>query len=59
MEVTPDGVEAAAVTGIGIILTSYVEPEVEITVDRPFLYFIIEKPTNMILFAGFVQDPRV
>ncbi len=25
--------------------------------DRPFLHFIIENPTKMILFAGFVNDP--
>ena len=58
MDVTPEGVEAAAVTGIDITLTSFVEPDVEVTVDRPFVHFIVEKPTNLILFAGFVKDPR-
>jgi serine protease inhibitor len=59
MEVTTEGIEAAAVTEIDIMLTSYIDPDVEVIVDRPFIHFIIEKPTNMILFAGFVNDPKI
>jgi serine protease inhibitor len=57
--VTQGGVEAAAATGISITLYTGFRGDHEIRVDRPFLYFIVEKPTNMILFAGYVNDPRV
>ena len=58
MDVTPGGVEAAAATGISITLYSAFNPDHRVTIDRPFLHFIVEKPTNMILFAGYVNDPR-
>jgi serine protease inhibitor len=29
-----------------------------INVDRPFLFFVIDKPTRSLLFAGRVVDPR-
>jgi serine protease inhibitor len=58
MDVTPGGVEAAAATGITITLYSAFVPDVEVKIDRPFMFFIVEKPTNMILFSGFVNDPR-
>ena len=58
MDVTQGGVEAAAATGVTITLYSAFYPDQEVVVDRPFLHFIVEHPTNMILFSGFVNDPR-
>jgi serine protease inhibitor len=58
MDVTQGGVEAAAATGVTVTLYSAFYPDVEVVVDRPFLHFIVEQPTNMILFSGFVNDPR-
>jgi serpin B len=49
------GTTAAAATGVGVgtaaaVLTS-------LTVDRPFLFFIVHQPTGALLFAGRVVDP--
>ncbi len=54
IKVDEEGTEAAAVTYIGMRVTS-VGPGAEsfyFKVDRPFLYFISEKSTGEILFAG-------
>ena len=54
IKVDEEGTEAAAVTYIGMRLTS-VGPSGEIfyfKADRPFLYFISEQSTGTILFAG-------
>ena len=58
LEVTSGGVEAAAATGITVTLYSAFRGDHEVYFESPFLYFIVEKPTNMILFAGFVSDPK-
>lgn len=51
------GSEAAAVTGIGFELTS-VGPQVPvIDLNRAFLFFISEKNSNTVLFAGRVAEP--
>ena len=57
MDVTPGGVEASAATGIIIGRRRFIH-NLKVSVDRPFLHFIVENPTKMILFAGFVTDPR-
>lgn len=56
VEVNEEGTEAAAVTSIGIGLTSIGE-EVTFRVDQPFLFFIYEKHTGTILFSGKIIDP--
>lgn len=57
VDVNPSGVEAAAATGITISLYSAFIPDHEVFVNRPFLFFIVEKPTKMVLFGGIVHDP--
>jgi serpin B len=59
VEVNEEGTEAAAVTVVEIIETSYPGPEgpVYMFIDRPFLFFIKEKDTGAILFIGRVNDP--
>ena len=32
--------------------------ELIVDFNRPFFYFIVEKSTNMILFAGIVDNPE-
>lgn len=54
IEVTEDGTEAAAVTIIGVGVTSMpiYEPDPIFRVNKPFLFVIREKSTGVILFMG-------
>ncbi|MDH7603767.1 MAG: serpin family protein [Melioribacter sp.] len=54
IEVNEEGTEAAAVTSIGVGVTSIGN---YFKVDRPFLFLIYEKNTNTILFIGKVINP--
>lgn len=52
------GVEAAAATAIPILPGSAQAPPVEFNADRPFLFLIMAKETNTILFLGrMVRNP--
>ena len=56
LDVNEEGTEAAAVTVIGMMETAPAPSvPVSLTFDRPFLFFIKEKSTGLILFAGFVN----
>lgn len=57
IEVDEEGTEAAAVTGIGVGVTSMPPPPVPFTVDRPFLLAIRDDRTGALLFVGQVVDP--
>lgn len=51
------GTEAAAVTNIGIEVTSYLPPTfVTFNANRPFIYVIQENSTGSILFMGSVKN---
>lgn len=54
VEINEEGTEAAAVTGIGISVTS-LPPQ--LTVNRPFFFAIRDNETGTILFMGTVVDP--
>jgi serine protease inhibitor len=59
VEVNEEGTEAAAVTGMEVQATSVMprsEP-FEMIVDRPFVFLIEDKQTEVILFMGTVFDP--
>lgn len=56
VDVNEEGTEAAAVTSVGISVTSVGNP-VYFNVDRPFLFMISEKASKSILFIGKVMDP--
>jgi serpin B len=60
IDVNEEGTEAAAVTTIGMFVTSVNPQPVKPTfhIDRPFLYGIRERTTNTLLFMGHVVDPR-
>lgn len=54
VEVNEEGTEAAAVTTVGVAVTS--APPV-FAVDRPFLFAIRERLSGTILFTGTIGDP--
>lgn len=56
VEVNEEGTEAAAVTSVGIVVTS-MPLTIDFNVNRPFIFAIREKYTNAILFIGCVQEP--
>ena len=57
VEVNEEGTEAAAATGIVMRTTS--APLLEtFLVDRPFLFFIRDRSSGLVLFMGRVVDPR-
>ncbi|MCC5625698.1 serpin family protein [Nostoc sp. CHAB 5715] len=60
VEVNEEGTEAAAVTSVGIVLTSLrQEPEpFRMIVDRPFFYAIRDNQTGRVLFMGSIIDPQ-
>ena len=59
LKVDERGTEAAAATAVGVRLTSLPPPSRVVRFDRPFAFFIREKSTNMILFAGTLYEPKL
>lgn len=56
ISVSENGTTAAAVTSVGIVTTD--APAIlAVKLDHPFVYFIREKTTGLILFIGIVNDP--
>jgi serpin B len=55
--VDEEGTEAAAATGVVVGLESMPVMDVELTVDRPFVYLIRDTETGALLFLGRVVDP--
>jgi serine protease inhibitor len=61
VDVNENGTEAAAVTAVGISVTSMPvdqPPKIYFTVDRPFLFALSEKTTGAILFIGEMRAPE-
>lgn len=60
VEVNEEGTEAAAVTTIGMELTSVEMPPQKpvFTFDKPFIFAIRERTTNTLLFIGSVKNPN-
>jgi serpin B len=57
IDVNEEGTEAAAVTIVEIDFTAIID-EIEIFINKPFLFAITEKDTRAILFIGKVVLPR-
>jgi serpin B len=57
VEVDEKGTEAAAVTTIGIELTSLPPQPQVFAIDKPFVFAIRERTTNTLLFIGQVVNP--
>lgn len=55
VDVNEEGTEAAAVTTIGIDITSGPQP---FNVNKPFIFAIRERTTNTLLFIGKVENPE-
>jgi serpin B len=55
--VDEEGTEAAAATAVIVGLEGMPQRDVELTVDRPFLYLIRDTQTGAVLFLGRVMDP--
>lgn len=59
IELTQAGTKAAAVTAVEIVRESAVIPIIEpinVVLDRPFVYMIIDNNTNLPIFTGVVTD---
>ncbi|WP_049928654.1 serpin family protein [Halopiger goleimassiliensis] len=57
LEVDEEGTEAAAATAVVVSTTAAMTGEtVEMTVDRPFLFYVRDRPTETPLFLGRVVD---
>ena len=57
LEVNEEGAEAAAATALILVPLSMSYPTV-VAFDRPFLFFITNKKTGNVLFAGRVNNPE-
>jgi serpin B len=57
IDVDEEGTEAAAATAVVMRATSLPERQVELRVDRPFLFALRDAPTGTVLFLGQVVDP--
>jgi len=51
------GTEAAAATAVIMQTTSALMPDVDLTIDRPFIFFIRDTVSGQILFSGRVVNP--
>ncbi|HEX5169932.1 MAG TPA: serpin family protein [Cyclobacteriaceae bacterium] len=58
LDVNEEGTEAAAATAVGIEQTS-IGPISKIVVDKPFIFLIREKHSEVILFIGQLIDPDI
>jgi serpin B len=59
IEVNEQGTEAAAATFIGFVTRGgqLFRPTIKFTCDRPFMFLIRDKLTDVTLFSGHVTDP--
>ena len=55
--VDEEGTEAAAATGVNMLLGGFGEDSIAVTVDRPFIFLIRDTGTGAILFLGRVSNP--
>jgi len=57
ISVDEDGVEAAAVTAIGVRESAPIDQPIEVLVDHSFQFFIYEENTQLVLFEGRLGNP--
>ncbi len=56
IDVDEKGTEAAAATAVVVGVTSMPLEPIQVKIDRPFIFFIIDNETGTILFMGrFIQ----
>jgi serpin B len=56
--VTVDEIGTRAAAATAAVFTISLPPMVTVHVDRPFLMFVVHRPTRTILFQGRIVDPR-
>lgn len=59
IRVDEKGTEAAAVTSVEIRTTALPQSDKQLTLDKPFLYGIMDLKTGMPLFVGIMEKPAV
>ena len=57
VSVDEEGTEAAAATGVNMLLGGFGEDTIAVTVDRPFIFLIRDTGTGTVLFLGRVSNP--
>ena len=57
VKVVERGTEAGAATSVFADIISNPMYPLEVTVDRPFIFWIRDKPTGTLLFLGRVLNP--
>jgi len=57
VDVNEEGTEAAAATAVVVASESVVPRKPIFKADHPFVFAIVHKPTNAVLFLGRVEDP--
>lgn len=57
VKVDEEGTEAAAATAVVMNLTAMPAQPVEMNINRPFMFFILDRETGSIVFMGRVMDP--
>jgi len=58
IEINEEGTEAAAATAVVMRKMSVMLDNVELKVDRPFIYILRNNQTNCIYFIGKVVNPN-
>lgn len=58
IEVNEEGTEAAAVTSVGVVMTSMPAQPLVVKFDKPFLFVIREVSSGLILFMGQLNNPQ-
>jgi len=56
IDITEDGTKAAAVTAVYFYGTATIPEFINVTLNRPFVYAIIDNSTNLPIFIGTVID---
>lgn len=58
VKIDEEGTEAAAVTSVGIVVTSVGSQPFTMRVDHPFIFVIQDKHSQTILFMGKIMEPK-
>jgi serpin B len=61
IDVSEESTEAAAATAVGVARTAMAPPAPQpepFRVDHPFLFYLVDDTTGIILFQGRISDPR-
>lgn len=59
VKVDEEGTEAAAATAVIMNLLCMPETPLEMNIDRPFVFLILDRTTGSIIFMGRVMDPSI